>query len=64
MTRQMGRPIGTECFIGLVLIRERRGHAREGEVGNAAICCGRGVATSRHGTWDGGDRRRISAFCL
>jgi hypothetical protein len=39
----VGRIIGTECFIGLVLIRERRGCAREEEVGNAALCCGRGL---------------------
>jgi hypothetical protein len=47
MTRQMGRPIGTECFIDLVLIREWRGHAREGVVGNTAARCG--IAASRHG---------------
>jgi hypothetical protein len=32
-----------------VLIRGQGGHAREEEVGNTAVCCGQGVAASRHG---------------
>jgi len=37
MTRQVVRPIGMRCFIGLALVRGRRGHARiEEEMGNTA----------------------------
>jgi hypothetical protein len=50
MTRQVVRPIGIGYFIGSALIRERRGHAYEEELGNAAVCRGQGVAASRHGT--------------
>jgi len=55
MTRQIVRQIGTRCFIGSVLIRGQGGHAREEEVGNAAVCCGQGVAASRHGIWHRGE---------
>ena len=43
MTRQIVRQIGTRCFIGSVLIRGQGGHAREEEVGNAAVCAVKGL---------------------
>jgi hypothetical protein len=47
MTRQVVRRIGMRGFIGLALIRGRRDHAHEEEMGNTAAYRGQGVAASR-----------------
>jgi hypothetical protein len=40
MSRQMVRPIGMRCFIGLALIREHAVTRMNEEMGNTAACRG------------------------